>query len=159
MAAEGFREDAMRLTRFADMRYVGQAYELTVPAPATVDVEELVRLFAAEHRLTYGHASSDPVQVVSVRIVARDGHDASSLAGLRAGAVSGGTNGLTSERDAFFSATGRMPTPVTSRDALEGRELSGPLIIEEYDATCVVPPGWTVTLDHMRNINLEARRS
>jgi N-methylhydantoinase A len=156
LVAEGVRAETVKLTRFADMRYLGQAYELTVPASESLDVEEMIRSFADEHRRTYGHASSDPVQVVSIRIVARDGYERTSLTGLRTEAAGRSNGGGPSERDVFFGARGLLRTPVIGRGALEAQALDGPLIIEEYDATCVVPPGWTASLDQLRNINLEA---
>ena len=41
------------------------------------------------------------------------------------------------------------------REALTAAPRGGPLIVEEYDATCVVPPGWTARLDAAQNIVLE----
>jgi N-methylhydantoinase A len=141
LVAEGVRAETVKLTRFADMRYLGQAYELTVPASESLDVEEMIRSFA---------------QVVSIRIVARDGYERTSLTGLRTEAAGRSNGGGPSERDVFFGARGLLRTPVIGRGALEAQALDGPLIIEEYDATCVVPPGWTASLDQLRNINLEA---
>jgi N-methylhydantoinase A len=43
---------------------------------------------------------------------------------------------------------------VISRAALLDAPLEGPLIIEEYDATCVVPPGCIVTLDSLLSIDI-----
>lgn len=156
MMAQGFREETLTMSRFADMRYLGQAYELTVPVTDSCDVEEMTASFAAEHRRTYGHASADPVQVVSVRIVARDGQERSSLSALRAGVTAATNGGRPTTRKAFFGDHGLLTTPVIDRAALESGELIGPLIVEEYDATCVVPPGWTASLDDLRNINVRA---
>ena len=47
-----------------------------------------------------------------------------------------------------------METPVVSRGALIGRTVEGPAIVEEYDATCVVPPGSRATLDDLGNIDI-----
>jgi N-methylhydantoinase A len=154
LATEGIPAASVTLQRFADMRYLGQAYELTVPAPDSLDVDEIVAAFADEHRRTYGHASNDPVQVVSIRIVARNGHHNTSLADLHAtGRASAGPR---NERDAYFGPHGMVRTPVCDREALSDQPLAGPLIVEEYDATCVVPPGWSASLDSLRNIVLDA---
>ena len=61
------------VSRYADVRYAGQAYELSVAVPpGPVDVERLVADFVAEHVRTYGHGSADdPVDVVSIRALAR----------------------------------------------------------------------------------------
>jgi N-methylhydantoinase A len=39
--------------------------------------------------------------------------------------------------------------------SLAGRKQAGPLIVDEYDATAVVPPGWTASLDERTNIHLQ----
>ena len=69
LAEEGIAYDTVTLSRLADLRYAGQAYELTVRVPdGPVDVQRLTNDFAAEHERTYGHGSNeDPVDLVSVR--------------------------------------------------------------------------------------------
>ena len=55
-------------------------------------------------------------------------------------------------RPAYFGDEhGWLETPVLSRaDLAAGR--AGPLIVEEYDATCVVPPGAHAECDVTGNI-------
>ena len=48
-----------------------------------------------------------------------------------------------------------MTTPVIGRDGLGSAPAQGPLIVEEYDATTVVPPGCAARLDDAGNIVLE----
>ena len=58
-------------------------------------------------------------------------------------------------RTAYFGAAhGSLMTPVVDRGDLDRTARSGPLIVEEYDATTVVPPGWSVRLDEHANIRL-----
>ena len=47
-----------------------------------------------------------------------------------------------------------METPVTDRAGLTGT-VAGPLIVQEYDATCLVPKGMTARVDEFGNIRLE----
>ena len=54
-------------------------------------------------------------------------------------------------RQAYFGEHGWLETPVLSRADL-GAGRAGPLIIEEYDATCLVPPGARAELDAAGNI-------
>ena len=58
-------------------------------------------------------------------------------------------------REAYFGPkTGWLETPVIVRaDLAETRQ--GPLIVEEYDATCIVPPGAAAALDDYGNIVIE----
>jgi len=58
-------------------------------------------------------------------------------------------------RPAWFGAThGWVETPILRRSDLT-RARAGPLIIEEYDATCVIPPGASAGLDRGGNIVIE----
>jgi len=112
----------------------------------------LERAFADEHERTYGHRAGpdEPVELVSIQLVG---------SGLRQG--SGVPQNVTSSRQegakqasrpAYFGDEhGWLATPVLSRaDLATGR--AGPLIVEEYDATCVVPPGARAERDGGGNI-------
>ena len=59
-------------------------------------------------------------------------------------------------RRAYFgpgstTSQGWLDARVVNRGALK-TPLAGPCIVEEYDATCLVPPGWTARLDEYGNI-------
>ena len=144
------------VTRYADVRYAGQAYELTVLVPpGTVDVDRIAEDFVAEHVRTYGHGSADdPLDVVSVRTLARVERTAARkydpLTAIRAlPAVEG-------SRAAYFgAAAGTVQTPVCNRAGLLGGERAGPLLVDEDDSTCVVPPGCTARLDGHGNIEVD----
>ena len=149
LAGDGHAE--VVLTRVAEMRYSGQAYELAVPVPAgPIDVEQLVAGFNAEHARTYGHvAESDPVDVVSLRVVGRVPQERRGAYGTLDG------HGHEPSRAAYFGpGPGLVETPVIARGDLAGVVREGPLLIDEYDATCVIPPGCTATLDALGNIEI-----
>ncbi|MBI3978185.1 MAG: hypothetical protein HY331_08375 [Chloroflexi bacterium] len=60
-------------------------------------------------------------------------------------------------RRAYFGpAVGLVETPVLGRHEVGPDPVAGPVIVEEYDATTVVPPGWTVRRDDLDNLILEA---
>ncbi|MGH6902430.1 MAG: hypothetical protein ACREIR_06790 [Geminicoccaceae bacterium] len=61
-------------------------------------------------------------------------------------------------RAVFFGPDGWRDTPVLARADL-GAGRAGPLVVEEYDAICVVPPGWLAGLDPAGNIRLTRERS
>jgi N-methylhydantoinase A len=151
---DGADGDSMAVVRLADLRYAGQAFELTVPVEgAAPDPAVLAQRFAEEHRRTYGHASDDPVQLASLRVVAR------SQAGAVAAAEGNGHPArsslhLSRTRQAYFGDHSAISTPVLARDELTRAPRPGPLIVEEYDATTVVPPGWRASLDDHGNIEL-----
>lgn len=157
LVAEGVAADRIAISRFADLRYVGQAFELTIPVPndETLDRPQMVARFHDEHQRTYGHKSeSEPVELVNVRILAK-----LPTNGLRDDTCLSRRDppkrkpGDASKRHAYFGPElGSRATPILSRDDLIGKEIEGPIIVEEYDATCVVPPGTKATVDRGNNL-------
>lgn len=153
VARDGGDGDSIGLTRLADLRYGGQAYELTVPVgPDGPDPAELALRFAQEHERTYGHSSDDPVQLANLRVIARQIDTDGRLPGHGGSQNGAGPSGTV--RAAFFGPAGTLSTPILARSNLGSDPRPGPLIIEEYDATCVVPPGWSAQLDAHGNIEL-----
>jgi N-methylhydantoinase A len=153
LADEGFAADRVVLSRSAEMRYSGQAYELPVAVgDGGIDIPRLIADFNEEHLRTYGHASeSDPVDVVTVKVL---GRATSARAGAFTTADAAGWS--ESSRSAYFgSAHGVVEAPVIGRADLAGAGREGPLLIDEYDATCVVPPGCRASLDALGNIAIE----
>ena len=62
--------------------------------------------------------------------------------------------GVPAGRRAWFNGEGWVETPVTDRAGLT-RMVTGPLIVQEYDATCLVPKGMSAQVDGFGNIRLE----
>jgi N-methylhydantoinase A len=161
LAEDGHRPEQVTLGRLADLRYAGQAHELSIPFAATPagtpDFDAMAEAFGAEHARTYGHrAEAEAVECVALRVkgrvIVRSAAEPDPLAARRAGA---GGDGAAASRPAYFgSAAGQVPTPVLTRAALGAGGRAGPLIVEEYDATCLVPPGWRAALDAAANIRL-----
>jgi N-methylhydantoinase A len=155
LAAEGFARDRVTLSRSADMRYSGQAYELTIPVAAgTPRLDQMVKDFGAEHERTYGHRSDiDPVDLINIKVVAR-GATAGPKSYDPAGLIRAGGDDRTTRKAYFGRELGLLETPVISRGELSKGNREGPLIVEEYDATCLVPPGCRATLDEFGNIDI-----
>jgi len=155
LRGEGFREDAMRFEASLDMRYVGQAFELTVPFTGALrSIEDVEQAFSAAHALRYAHAVDDPVEIVSVRLSAygvvakprpeRMGRGADALG-----------DAMTAERPAAFEGA-FVPTPVYARERLPvDAALHGPALVEEAGTTTVVPPGFRASTDAHGNLLLE----
>ncbi|MDE2720190.1 MAG: hydantoinase/oxoprolinase family protein [Gemmatimonadota bacterium] len=155
MIADGFPAEAVTVERLADLRYAGQAYELTVPvAPGTPDLEAMARAFDREHERTYGHPSEgDPVDLVNVKVLARVAVDATEPSRRLLPAPPAT---LGAPRDVYFGpADGTLETAVVARTDLTGDWRDGPVIVEEYDATCVVPPSCRARLDAFGNIDID----
>jgi len=159
LAAEGHDPAQVRIKRSAELRYSGQAYELAVPAASGDTLAGVAARFHDEHRRTYGHSSpGDPVDVVSVRVWAQAGLPEGALDYARLSAAAGGRHAAPAagSRRAYFGRdTGFVDTPVVGRAALGSEWRAGPLIVEEYDATCVIPPGARARLDALGNIEID----
>jgi N-methylhydantoinase A len=158
MEQEKRPSEKLALRRLAELRYSGQAYELTIPVGEKDRLADVVAKFHDEHRKTYGHGSNaDPVDIVSIRIYARvvaegDAFDYERLAT----SPQNGAGAVEGSRKAYFGRdVGFIDTPVISRGALTDAWRAGPLIIEEYDATCVVPHDARARLDALGNIEIE----
>ena len=155
--------DALTFRHFADMRYVGQAFELVVPVPPPplepAMIASLADAFENEHEATYGHRypGKKAVQIVSLRVTGTLIPDAGSAFD-NAGEVS--VPSLEPDppgtRSAFFGPRfGAVTTPVCSRATLTATPREGPLVIEEYEGTVVVPPAARASLDEWGNIDIE----
>jgi N-methylhydantoinase A len=153
LASSGFSGERVRLRRSAALHYHGQTYELTVPLPdGPIDFAHLEEAFGREHEKTYGHraGAEEPVELVSIQVVGQGVREGPSVPERvrpsRAEPVP------PAPRPAYFGAW--IETPVLRRSEL-ATPRTGPLIIEEYDATCVVPPGAKAELDAGGNILIE----
>jgi N-methylhydantoinase A len=118
-----------------DLRYAGQAFELTVPGDERPDPDDLREAFDAAHEERYGYADPDAeLELVTVRVAAVL-EPAELPAGEDADAEERGS------REAVFDGE-RVDTKVVRGVPAE---LEGPAIVELPESTVVVPPGWTVT--------------
>jgi N-methylhydantoinase A len=160
LAVDGFSADQMRLRRWADLHYQGQTFDLTVPVPeGPLDAAALAALeeaFAQEHERTYGHRAGpgEPVEIGTIQVVGQGITNRPRVPSqLRPEPSS--EPALPVVRQAYFGATlGWLETPVVQRAAL-ATACQGPCIIEEYDATCVVPPNANAVLDAYGNIVID----
>lgn len=155
--AEGGDPERVAIRAEADLRYSGQAYELTVPLVAP-DPAALAESFHAEHARTYGHRQDGaPVDLINLRVVASAPQPgaADQAGAIRRAAGLARSESPRSRACHFGAAHGTVTTPVLSRGDLAGGPVSGPAIIEEFDATCVVPPGAVARLDDQANIVID----
>ena len=157
LAAEGYSAADLVWQRSADLRYVGQAYELTVQAPGdrlgASGAALLGERFHDEHERTYGHKATDEaVEIVNLRLTAR----AASSQSLPITPIAGTDDHERTSREVYFGPDhGSLETPIVSRSDLTATRIDGPLVVEEYDVTTVVPPGSSARLDEWSNIVID----
>ena len=146
---EGLADDRIEFLRQIDLRYVGQSYELTIPAG-----DGLLERFHAEHDRVYGFAApAEAVELVSLRVASVGRIDKPPARTLEPGAMPEPKE----RRDVYFAETdGYVDCPIYDRYALPaGASLAGPAVIEEFDSTTVVHPGFAVSVDGTGNLIIE----
>lgn len=159
LRSERFADDRQEILTSIDLKYEGQGSELTVPLPGGEITEATLRglaaAFDAEHEKTFGHRADAPHQIVNIRVVARGLSQETRIPDrLEMTAASRGRGER--QRKVYFGARhGWLDTEIVDRAELRGQRRAGPLLVEEYDSTTVVPPGWRAAIDERMNIILE----
>ena len=161
LAMDGFSDGQMRFRRAANMHYKGQIFELTVPAPdGVIDaaaVATLEEAFGQEHEVTYGHRAGpeEPVELVNAMVVGQGIPHRPRVPDRLINEAAVGDK--LPPRQAYFGPeAGWIETPVIRRADLTSAHI-GPCIVEEYDATCLVPPEATASLDSYGNIVIKLK--
>jgi N-methylhydantoinase A len=162
-AGEHIAPEARRIVR-THMRYAGQNYELPIALPkGAVDLTSLESLatdFAAAHRRMYGFvAEEEPVQLVTFRIEATGVVPKASFAAYPETGFDSSA-AIVSRRAVWLpEAGGFVDCAVYDRDRLRaGNGFAGPAIVEQMDATTVVPPGMKARVEAHLNLILEDAR-
>ncbi len=165
LAAEGLAPSAALFEREFDMRYAGQGYELRVSLSGlghrSLDGNTLTGArarFDAVHERIHGHAAKEKgVEVVSYRLRVRVSVPKFSPRALEARSASPpSATAIKGKRSVFFAADAATETTIYDRDRLDvGTSFAGPAIVEQFDATAVVPPGWRASVDRYGNLILE----
>ena len=135
MKNEGFHDYLFK--EYVDARYSGQSFELRIPYQKSADIKER---FSEKHKEIYGYSSNDEIEIVNARVKAviatsNINRKTSKHTEKELGKPSG-------YRDVVIKGILGL-VPIYSKEELElGRHGEGPAIIEEYDSTLVVNPGW-----------------
>ena len=156
LQGDGFPEGRIRLSRTANMHYFGQIFELTVPVSSgpidSAAIATLEEAFGVEHERTYGHRAGpeEPVELVNIELVGQGIPERTRVPEkLQKKSVASPKEQI---REAYFGPVeGWRKARIIDRESL-AQGVEGPIIIEEYDATCLVPPGAAAVLDDYGNI-------
>jgi N-methylhydantoinase A len=160
LTQEGVKEEDMLASKFMDMRYVGQSYELTIPVPgkelSKEDMEEVAALFHGEHERAYGHcAPEEPIEVANLKLSATGLIPKPELRELSPGGASP-EPALRTRREVYFSEAGGFVECATYDRYRLARDnvIAGPAIVEDKDATTVIHPGYRAEVDRYGNLIL-----
>ena len=160
---EGFEDANQEVITQVDMKYKGQVSDLTVlmnPGKVTQQtIAALGEAYAQEHEKSFGYRTDAPYQLVNLRVIARGHSPVSRGPGRLEIPAPSRQNGQTQRPGYFGASHGWIDTKVVDRTSVDRTGVDGssggPLIIEEYDSTTVVPPGWRASVDQWNNIILD----
>ncbi|WP_078593874.1 hydantoinase/oxoprolinase family protein [Evansella clarkii] len=157
---EGVEEEDVILTRFADLRYLGQEHTVKVPVPAGEITEEsmkqVIEKFHETHEQLYTFKlKGAPTEIVNLHLTAFGTVQKPELAKLPA---TEGTaeDALKEVRSVLYEEDGWVDTKVYDRTKL-GAEVTieGPAIVEEQSNSTVLYPGQQLTVDSYGNLIIE----
>ncbi len=133
--------------KYANMQYFGQGFELDIPVKEKNIIENMMNDFNKKHKSIYGYSSNDPVFVVSFRLTAILKFKKPKLP-----LAKKEVKVIKTKRNVYFSEN-PVEAEIYERPYLGyGSLVEGPAIIEQYDSTTLIPPGWTARIDKFSNI-------
>ncbi len=146
----------MAYSPVAEMRHVGQGFEIPVPLPGLGlnphDLPAIRAAFFDSYRERFGRVVEEaPIEALTWRLAA----SAPSIdISLRRDAVA--TDAARGHRAVRFEGAGEVQAAVLDRYALPiGARFQGPALVEERESTCVVPPGAECHIDEQFNLVIE----
>src|SRR2546422_1091122 len=132
-----------------DLRYQGQAYEITLPYKKNTNP---ARLLGREHKKLYGYSSNDSVEAVNARIRANITIPKAKLAKKQLQHVEPPAP-TSSRRMSLLGSWQKVP--VYNREKLfPGAGNKGPCIVEEYDSTTIIGKNWRWKIDRYQDLDL-----
>jgi N-methylhydantoinase A len=151
LTRDGFAPDRQSFRRAAQARYLGQSSEIEVPLPdGEVSPSAIAALFGQEHERIYGFRApvEEPVELIGLTGMARGLPEQPRLPER----IPPLAAEVPSMRRAWFPGDGWTETPVVDRVGLSTAARNGPFIVQEYDATCLVPRGTRAWVDAFGDI-------
>ncbi len=148
MIEEGHAADELTFERTLDMRYLGQAHELTVPYAH----QDLAAIFHTAHSRRFGYQRPvTALEIVNIRLRVSAAVQSLELDPLPVEAEIFKPRPLGNKQTWF---NGRAyQTSLYARNQLHpGQSIAGPAVIFQYDATTVIPPNWRARVDGYGNL-------
>lgn len=155
---DGVAPEAHEVSFAADMRYVGQFHDLTIPLPASLDPVVLAEAFHAMHARVHGHADPDSeVEIVMLRAAGTGRVEKARFA--RPPAASAPPSPCCERSVQLPDRPAREACPVYARaDLGPGHRIAGPAIVSQSDCTILILPDQTGRVDDWGVMHIAATR-
>ena len=142
--------------RSVDVRYLGQGFELEVQAPGQFSCSKLRELFEEKHEAVYGYRhSGEPLEITAIRLTLAIALTRPTLSRI----ANPNPRTITETHRSVWFNDQWFDTPVWWRDNLRtAQPIRGPAIIEGYDSTTVIPPGWKCTQSEHQCLVMEREK-
>ncbi len=153
LSNEGLPEKDISLNRFADIRYIGQSYEIIVPFD-----KNFIESFHNLHKLRYGYSDEQKeVEVVNIRVKATGKTKKPKMQKYDFAGQIPDKSAFIGWSDTIFDDKSYR-TNILSRNRLSfGNRIDGPAIVVEYSSTTVLPPFAFLTVDQYGNMIMEEK--
>lgn len=154
LAQEALTQDRVSVSHGAQMRYIGQSYEVETPVPigrlTAASLPQIVQNFHREHEREYGVASEQFAPAFVSLGVTVIGHNEKPP--IVQASVTAGLDPRKGERRVYFAGHW-LTTPVCDGQLLtQGFTLRGPAIVEYAHSCAVLPPDTTAVVDELENL-------
>jgi len=161
LLAEGVPPERIAFHPAADLRYLGEAHELTLALPegklTATALHALEREFHRAHERNFGHSvPEEPLELINLRMRAIGVMERPHLAPLSGGSLE---EARREPRKVHFPKVGWVEAQVFSRELLpSGAELRGPAVVAGEESTALLPPGARGQVDELGNLIVELGR-
>lgn len=161
LVGERVAENDIQFSRQVEMRYIGQSYELSLALPnhqlGADDISALLEQFHREHERAYGFsAPSEPTEFVNLRLTAMGKIAKPELRALKNTNADASIARKESRQVYFAERGGYVDCAIYDRYQLGiGAHVEGPAVVEEFDSTVVIHPGYAATVDGYGNLLIE----
>ena len=142
--------------RYADVRYRGQGWELTIPVPRPADLDIVRKLFSERHAKAYGFVLDEEIEIITIRVFGVKSRriDLSRLSMPRPSSKEPRSMG--SRRVYMLSEW--VNAEIFDRDSLSTNQvIEGPAVIEEMSSTTLIPRGWVARVGIYGELSIEKR--
>ena len=155
---DGIAEDRLEVTYQADLRYAGQAFQITVEFTESElrekGVAVLTDQFDAEHEQLFTFKLGDGHEILMIRAVV--GASVTLKADISIPKGSGDVSGAMIHQSRFFYEGDWHEAGIYDRGRLGADDVvAGPAIVSEMDSTTVVLPGYSATVDAVGNLLIQ----